>query len=468
MSDHTKAIVPIETWWYSSPELHERDVKVDMGLFAEALVYYDQLYVKIGNAQQLASFIEWFIKRGQHKILFSLINEDVIHFYHYAFLVIPFLYPGGLTLYHIDDPSMKEPNSFQRRILDSPEVVTAFSNLKLHAEFCKAMEGKIIEEKVEDFENTIHNANADYTNQPRNRLLLQSFLDEMYLIKGLGEAPSVQSKVINTTDGRAIINWGLDMDGIAMQLGIRGVEGRTAAGQVLASVPLTCAGMSNDLLLSAMHHDVDLYLPSPLSIITGDKLYESSLEPMAKTQVVINELQNEVEFPDLRWEVNENNVDIETVIRIRKKAERFRKWLQGEAEKDRNAIIAYHNEAAKDLGFTRSTRKILRMFGVFGGPAGGAAAGALLTPDPVYGAVAGTLIGEGVKYLFEVGAKIGISWTPIVFGKWYKERISRINEAREAADNVMNPLGTNRARRRSKTREERKRRRKLPKKNKGK
>lgn len=139
MSDHKKALVPLETWWYSSPELHEQNIKVDMGLFAEALVYYEQLYVNAGNAQQFASFVEWFVKREQHDKLFRLIKEEAIHFHHYAFLTAPFLHPGGARLYHIDDPAMKEPNSFQRRILESPEVVAAFSNQKLHSKFCKAL-----------------------------------------------------------------------------------------------------------------------------------------------------------------------------------------------------------------------------------------------------------------------------------------------------------------------------------------
>jgi hypothetical protein len=468
MSDHTKAIVPMETWWYSSPELHEQNINIDMGLFAEALVYYDQLYVKAGNAHQFASFIEWFIKRDQHAILFRLINEGVIHFYHYAFSINPLVHPGGSTLYHINDPGMKEPNSFQRRIIESPEVVAAFSNPTLHAKFCKALEGKIVEEKVEDFEHTIDNANADFTNQRRNRLLLQSLLDEMYIIKGLGEAPSVQSKVIHLPNGEVVINWGLDLDGIAKAFGIRGVEDRAPGGQVLASMSLTCAGIANDLLLSATRHNADLYLPSPLSIVTGDKLYEASLESTAKTQVVIDELQDQVEFPDLRREINENNVGIEDVIRVRNKGERFRKWLQDEAERDRGAIIAYHHEVAKEAGFTRGARKILRLFGVLGGPTSGAVIGALLTPNPVHGAAAGALIGESVKYLCEIGANIGTGWTPVVFGKWYKERISKINEAREAKDNAMNPIGINRAERRAQEREEAKIRKKLLKKYKGK
>jgi hypothetical protein len=111
---------------------------------------------------------------------------------------------------------------------------------------------------------------------------------------------------------------------------------------------------------------------------------------------------------------------------------------------------------------------MLRMFGVLGGPAGGAAAGALLTSDPVKGAAAGALIGEGVKLLLEMASKIGADWKPVVFGKWYKERISKVNEAREANDYAMNPIGINRDERRARARGERKMQSKLLKKHKGK
>jgi len=64
MSDHTTAIVPLETWCYSSPEMRAQGKTVDVGLFAEALIYYDCIIANITNQPQLAEFLKWFAHSG--------------------------------------------------------------------------------------------------------------------------------------------------------------------------------------------------------------------------------------------------------------------------------------------------------------------------------------------------------------------------------------------------------------------
>lgn len=112
-------------------------------------------------------------------------------------------------------------------------------------------------------------------------------------------------------------------------------------------------------LWSAQRQGCDLYPPRPVRVIVGDKLYEAGralTKTPAKAQSVVDQLESEVEFPDLRRWVNEGKIEFKEVLKMRKKAKRFRRWLQTEADKDRNAMIFYLQEAAHESGFTRAGR----------------------------------------------------------------------------------------------------------------
>src|SRR5918999_3939982 len=75
VSDHSMAFVPIPTWEYQSPELHKRGIQIDIGLLAEALVYYDKLLVYPGNRHEFASFVRWFAQRGLINELIALLRD---------------------------------------------------------------------------------------------------------------------------------------------------------------------------------------------------------------------------------------------------------------------------------------------------------------------------------------------------------------------------------------------------------
>ena len=155
--------------------------------------------------------------------------------------------------------------------------------------------------------------------------------------------------------------------------------------------------------------------------LVGDKLYESQLRN-TKIKENIEQLNQEVEFPNIRKLVNDGNLDLQEILRIRKKAKRFRNWLQNESDRDRNAIIAYHNEVAKDAGIVSMGRKTLRMFGILGIPIATAFA---IKTFPEAALITGS-ISAGAKYLVDVASKIGENWRPVVFGNWVRDRIEKV------------------------------------------
>ena len=97
------------------------------------------------------------------------------------------------------------------------------------------------------------------------------------------------------------------------------------------------------------------------------------------------------------------------MLTIRKKSARFRSWLANEADRDRDAIIAYHNEIGAELGIISAGRKVLRIFGVLGGGSLGGVIGASVA-GPVGGALGG-VVGSATGYLADLTASIGADWT---------------------------------------------------------
>jgi hypothetical protein len=185
------------------------------------------------------------------------------------------------------------------------------------------------------------------------------------------------------------------------------------------------AAVNNRFLLSASRLRYDLYLPRPMSTLTGDKLFESA-RAVQRSGDVIESLKATVEFPDVRSLVNAGRLDIDAILELRRGAAQFRKWLQSEADRDRDALIAYHNDVAKRSGFRTAAPHILNMFGWLAGGAAGSAVGAAIAGP--FGAAIGGAAGGALSYTIDIGAKMSSAqWRPVVFGTWMRDRISKLD-----------------------------------------
>jgi hypothetical protein len=424
MSDHSRAFVPVDTGAHSSPELTLKERSVDTGLLAEALVYYDQVLFNVTNAHQFADLVSWLIQQGlPFERLLDLLREETLRVYYYAFYTLPFVNDNVIDLWNINDKVMQKPNSFAERFLNFDGLRRCFADSRQMDQFCAALDGRVIEVKAEEFGGDgIANAWRDFLDPRRSALIVQELVDELYRLGDLGRPPEVRARINPSAHQKHLhhVEWNVDFAELAKLVGPRPEVGPT--------LPLSMAAVGNKYIWSASKQGCDLYLPSPISAVVGDKLFEAD-RAAVKTGDVIDQLQAEVEFPDLRRLVNGGQVDFKQVLEIRAKAGRFRQWLQSESERDRNAIIAYHNEVARESGLLNAGRKVLRMFGAVGGAAAGAAIGAV-TQDGAAGATVGAAIGgaagEGIKYLLEIGSRIGGGWKPVAFGNWYKNRIERL------------------------------------------
>lgn len=414
MSNHSKALVKLESWAYNSPEIKYHGNSIDIGLMAEALIYYDQILVNITNQPQLAEFINWFVKQKKYNDLLSLFEDETLKLYDYSFATAAFFDPrsNSYTLANMQDPLQGEPNTFEQRFLYHESLDQCFKNATERKKLYKAVRGRVIEVKAKDFGLAIENAKEDFADPKRNELLLQSLVDEVYPRLGLGTPPKIEAKV-EAADGKNIVTYNIDFDKLKYLLGTN--------LNFHKGTPLTGIAHCNRLIWSAVQERCDLYLGSPMASLVGDKLYEINSKKI-KLKENIEQLHEEVEFPDIRKLVNEGRIGLSEILHIRKKARRFRDWLQNESDRDRNAIIAYHMETAKEAGIISFGRKSLRMFGILGVPF----ITAYVAQSHPNTDIASSVVGAGAAYILDAASKLGEDWKPVVFGNWVSERIKKL------------------------------------------
>ena len=422
MSKHKLALVPIEPWAFHSPDVSNAGLQVDIGLFAEALIYYDRVLAIPTTEKGYAAFIRWFADRGRFDDLVALINEGSVSFYHYAFLTLPVLKDGVWTILNWQDEEQAKQAIFDSRILNHQDVRLALTSSKQQRKLRDALDGKVIEVKSTGFGPPIQNAIDDFGNAKRLALVVQAYADAAYAIRGGKAAPEITAEVIGLGGEKQKIKWNVNFDDIN--------KGLEPDAQIREHIPLTALAHANRLIRSASNLESDLYLNSPMSVLVGDKLAEASLQ-CARIKDTIDTLIQEVEFPNVRQLVNDGKISFGDILELRKKAQRFRGWLQDEASRDRNALIAYHEEIQFEPKWMKSGRKVLRLFGSGVGAvaaASGAAAGAALggPAAAIVGAAGGQLAGEGLKFLADTAAKMNEDWKPVVFGRWAKERLKEI------------------------------------------
>lgn len=248
-------------------------------------------------------------------------------------------------------------------------------------------------------------------------MLLQALVDEVYPVFGLGDLPTITT-TIDTIPRANRITYDINFDELKRLLG--------PSLNFHGGTPFTGIVHCIRLIWSAAQEKCDLYLGNPMANLVGDKLYESHLK-YTKIEENIGQLNEEVEFPDIRKLVNDGKLDLSEIWRIRRKAKKFREWLQIGSDRDRNAIIAYHNEFDKEAGIISMGRKSLRMFGILGIPFATAFA-AQASPDA---ALIARSSSAGIRCLIDVASKMGENWKPVVFGNWVRNRIEKVLKDQE-------------------------------------
>ena len=445
MSDHSGAFVPLASGYFQSPELFARGRTVDTGLLAEALIFYDRVLIQVDNAHQFADLVSWLTQQGLKRAeMLKLLRDGSIQVYYYAFTTNPYVEPStGFIkgLYNLQDQVMVSPKSFAKRFLEFDKLRTCFSTLRQYESFCEAADQKVIEVKADDIgDEGVMNAWRDFLNPARNALISRRLVGEMYGLKKRGKTPRVKVAVNSIRTGADFeqllerfssgkgsilvrspgeiggglheLTWNLDLTSLPGLEGDRIVFGTT--------LPLSAAAMANKYVWSASKLKCDLYLPRSIDSIVGDKLFEANQaasKSQTKTRTFIRRLELKAAFPDIRPHVNLDKIDFDKVLRFRRnpKTKKFRRFLKNEADVERDALVAYMDEAAFASGFTKVRKRILPLLSAVSGVTGGA-----------IGSTKGAIIGGAASYLLNIGANIATDWKPKMFGDWYSAQIANL------------------------------------------
>lgn len=415
MADHTKALVPVDTWCYNCPAIRYGGRVVDVGLMAEALIYYDRVLLSLNAQAQFAELLSWFVRQRKFGDLLALFNDKTVQIYEYSFVPTA-LEKGGSGEYRIvviQDEIQERPNTFEQRYLGHPSV-TEFLNQRDQAKLCSSLSGKVVEAKAAGFRDAMRNAEADFGDVKKRLLLLQALVDDVYPSLKQTQAPVILAKRI-TRGGKPRIAWSISMKDLAA---LMGNELYFHAG-----TPLVGAIACNTLCQAAAGLKCDLYLGTPMSVLVGNKLYESGYR-VRKAKDALQRFTGEVDFPDVRSLVNAGKLNLRNIMKIRDKTRKLREWVQSQKERDPNAFFASHSEVAGEVGLRQAEKRAVSLFGALGGGAAAAPAGGAAPVAPKPGPDTGSTGGAG--FLFDLGLKLGQEWKPIVFGKWSKDRIERI------------------------------------------
>ena len=286
---------------------------------AEALIYYDQVLVNITNQPQFAEFLNWFISQNKYSEIISLFKDETIKLYDYSFVTaaIKDEQTNNYMIMNVQDPIQEQPNTFEQRFLYHQSLNGCFKNSSERKKLYRTLRGKVIEVKARDFGSSIENARLDYLDPRRNELLVQALVDEIYPYLGLDIPPTITANIETLENGHRT-TYNINFEKISQLLG-RNLNFHLGT-------PLTGIAHCNRLIWSAAQEKCDLYLGNPMANLVGDKLYESHLRN-TKLKETIGELNQEVEFPNIRKLVNEGKLNLKEVLRIRKEAKRFRSWL---------------------------------------------------------------------------------------------------------------------------------------------
>lgn len=414
MSKHSKTLIPLETWGYCSPELYLRDQIIDIGLLMEGLIYYDQIYVNTQSEPQFAELIGWFIKEDAFDELIRMFEDETLKVYDYSFISAPVEKDGIFTLLNLQDPIQATPNSFEQRFLYHSSIEKYIPHARHRKNLYKALRDRVIEIKASGFGLAVDNAQADFVNPKRSALIVQSLIDEIAKVVDLGEVPEIRTE-ISYFNEEITVTHNYDLNSLNQRL-----NGKL---NIHPSTPLAGALACNKYIWSASRLECDLYLGNPISSLVGDKLYEVGWKA-DKSKKIIEQLNTEVEFPSIRNLVNSGVVGWNEIRQIRAKSKKFRRWLQNEGERDRNAIYAYHTEVSDELGLVKYGRKALQLTSVLGS----AALGSYLGDITSVGSVEGSMVGAGVGYLLDIGSRFQSDWKPVVFGNWLSNRIKKVLE----------------------------------------
>jgi len=401
-NDHRRTFVPVEAWEYNSPLLKVQGHHTDIGLFAEALLYYDQVIVDIQTPRQLADIVAWAARNGHIGRLIQIIRDGIVTVHHHGFLTGAVNQGGIYSVWNVQELGASDEH-FLERVVYHADLRTLHS--RQSAALIKAIEGNFLVSRAHDYELPVADSRVALRDPAKCSRLVQTFVDEIFE-HGSHQIPPEISCVIHET-GPETWNATYNVDFARI--------GSMTGGKLdfRADTPILGEAQCNKVIWTASRLGVDLYLGAVLSALTRAKLTEAR-DRSGRPQEIIDELELEVELPDVHQAVNDGHMDLGEVLGYRDRAARFRDWLRMLSETDRSAALAYYHDEFSASPAAKGALTTLKLFGALSSVA-----------VPVSPALHSTIIGPTISvaggaatFLSLVAERYVSDWKPRVFGDW--------------------------------------------------
>lgn len=402
---------------------------LDIGRLAEALLYYDRVYVICGSSIDWSQVISWFSRSGAIQSLLQMAHDGTLIPCHHQFVAGAFTegdVQGGMVF--ISNTSSSDLGF--RAWACYPAARRSLGMGRTAKEVVNALCSQAIEYSAPQFEPSIREAERTFFTPRRASLFMDTWLSTVYRMQGRHRAPTVERATITPTplknggNGHRV-EFVLQPDSAA-ELSSYGIT-LPGAEYLLGDISHT-----NISIETAKRLGSDIWPAELCATFHAEKLLEASLVSN-RSESDVSILKYEADFPDVRLLVNEGRLTAADIVAIRPSCARFRKWLGERGPRDASAIVAYHEEAASLLGLSNGAKRLLRMVGLtVAGTALGFVA-AKYSHDPSTSLVTGAAVGPVSEYLLGLSNGFKTGWSPAVFNA---ELSSRIRDALSARDGV--------------------------------
>lgn len=413
LNKHTTVLVPLEVWQFNSPHLVKAKKHADLGLLAEALIYYDKIFLSINTVSEFEELIEWFSSQGKLGLFFRLLKEKTLCLFYYHFMTTAINNQGIFSIWNINAPQASNQSDFIRLVVYRSNLAK-FMNSRKRARLYKIIEENLIDEMSEGYDPPVENSRLALKQTERVDLLIQAYVDNLFKNFQPGvKPPKIHSTIVNSEKDQFTINYNYDFKKLDELIG--------APGYFRGEIPVIGDAHSNRLIWTSSKYGWDLYLGDVMSTVVGNKLFEVE-QSTNKSQKTISKLTEKVEYPNIRELTNQRIIDIDLIMKIRNHGSKFRGWLQQESERDRDEIVAYHQEVTKASGITKFTSSTLKLFGNL-----------LQYGPPFYTAVDQTPLTRviaaganiGGSFAKNIGESLEKDWKPVVFGDWVIKEVRK-------------------------------------------
>lgn len=409
--------VPLNCWAFQSPDEDEAGHKANLGALAEALLYYERVWLELSSPEQLAWLISRLAASGSLSDFCSAVSDGEVSFFVRNFFLLPATGRGGTTrLWYVSDPR-NDDHYFSRDVLRSEVVREAFPAPRVFREFARAAESSVVLAGSVAFQGAIDAAHLSLQDPRRVQQLGQHLADWHFRRKFGREAPLLKCGLVRTSPAAYNLEWSPSIESLESALGYELTGLRR-------HLPMSAMGEVHHLARTASILDSDIWGPPVMGGAVNDWLTEVS-DPVSGSASTL-EVRRVLGLPDIARSVNSGQIPLATVLRWRTRSQKFRTWLQTIDPADVDELAAAIDDGAANLPATKAQRVAVDY--ALHSAAAAATYGIVETLAPGAGIGAGVLAAVASKSFGDAGVLTGrlvAGWSPTVFSRWLRREHDR-------------------------------------------